>query len=97
MMTDFNKCNGWTNYPTWTINLFFGADLNLEEFTDTTWIITRVSVDRAGCIYDLAEQIKDWFAHYFDENLYLGCGGQLFGYAFEQIDWYQLAENWLEH
>lgn len=78
--------NGWTNYETWLINLYFGDD--------TDWIHT--TVNGAYSTYDLAKMIEDWVK---DEEVMPQLGGvygDLLNGALSEVNWYEIAEAWQE-
>jgi len=78
--------NGWTNYETWLINLYFGDD--------TDWIHARVN--DAHSVYDLAKMIEDWVK---DEEVMPQLDGvysDLLDGALSEVNWYELAKAWWE-
>ncbi len=84
-MTD-NKCNGWTNWETWKVNLhwgdYWGADIGLRDEPIT------------------AEEMRSDVEEFLDEAFSLLPEGQrLFiddMIDLSVVDWYQLAEHYKE-
>lgn len=98
-MTDFNKCNGWTNYPTWCAALWLGEDVNPLNFFDSDDIRARFADgDRAGLIYDLAGMLQVLVDDLREqtETRSFGMFSDLMIYALEQVDFYQIAEHAIE-
>lgn len=98
-MTDFNKCNGWTNYPTWCVSLWLGDDVNPLNFFDVDDIVARLANgDRSGLIYDFAEELRNMVDEVQEqtESYPGGMFVDLMRYALEQVDYYQIAENALD-
>lgn len=96
--------NGWKNYSTWTINLFIGDDEYLSDFWDEA---AQKSYDNAEsdeffsrserAILGLSEEMKQYFDNDAEmDGLYEKMPmmyQQLFNYALELVDWYELAEH----
>lgn len=94
-MTDFNKCNGWTNYPTWCVSLWLGEDVNPLNFFDADDIGARIADgDRSGLVYDLADQLRNLVDDLREQTE--SCPACMFtdlmNYALEQVDFYQIAK-----
>jgi hypothetical protein len=94
--------NGWRNYETWVTNLW----LSNEEGTYDHWreearkawreaeatdIFTRYQVAR----HELAKHLKDEIEEHCP-CWYAGLYGDLLNAALSEIDWYEVAEAFLE-
>jgi hypothetical protein len=94
--------NGWRNYETWLTNLWLTNDQGTYEYwrdmaraawrdAEATNILTRQEVARK----DLANQLKDETEEYSpcpEAGLY----SDLLNSALSEIDWYEVAEAFLE-
>lgn len=83
------KVNGWKNYPTWIINLYFGDEFTrIIEEKEMGWEIMNP--------YDLAEAMENYVDEFFYDEEYdrMPCGWKtdLTGFAYERVDWYDIAE-----
>src|SRR4030095_4150752 len=104
-MDDTSGYNGWTNYPTWAVNLWLSNDEGLynttremvaatvesehEAETEETW--TRQSPRHA-----VGEVLKDWVCDELAPDLGATFAADLLGYALGQVDWDEIANAWLE-
>jgi hypothetical protein len=91
-----NKYNGWTNYETWATaswieneqssynHSHFLAELVKEEHHEQS--------DRVGC---LATKLKDWIEELnpLADQADLFC--DLLNAAISEVDWHEIAENFL--
>jgi len=80
------KCNGWTNYATWRVNLemFDGVDPYESE-----WI------ERDADASDLARLLKD----YAEECINANGDGLTLDYALafiSDVNWYEIAEHMVD-
>ena len=74
--------NGWTNYETWVTALWIDNERETYEMR-REWAQENHAAGRTT--YDLATQIRE----YLEENCLLGA-------ALSEIDYFEIAENWLE-
>lgn len=89
--------NGWKNYPTWCVNLWLNND---EAHYNTT--IERI----AYCDKDedafgprrvqVADMLKDWVRNDLAPDLGASFAADLLGYALDCVDWFEIADAWLE-
>jgi len=82
-MTEYN---GWTNYETWLVNLWFSDSYNehyLEQFREGD-LLKRVNSDQ------LRDYVDDFMAHQTPEN---GLVTDLVNNAMSQVNWRELAEH----
>lgn len=96
--------NGWSNYPTWAINLWLANDEALYDemresvrlvcgrITEGDDIMTRDQVRR----FEVAEGTKRWVEDDLAPDLGASFAADLLGYALGCVDWYEIADSWLE-
>ena len=90
--------NGWKNYPTWAVNLWLANDEGLyEEAT----LRTRMYRDCPTLHVDylrpyLADSFRDWVRDELAPDLGASFAADLLGYALDCVDWYEIADAWLE-
>lgn len=86
--------NGWKNYPTWAVNLWLSND---EGLSDTTQEITRAAMesDPAHPRYAVKDSIKSLVTEDLVPEVE-GMTGDLLGYALDCVDWYEVADAWIE-
>lgn len=97
-MTD-ETYNGWTNYPTWAVNLWLSNDQGLyrevermaegrrEGFVGTAGMTPRL---------DLADALKSFVCDDLAPDLGASFAADLLGYALDQVDWLEIADDWLD-
>lgn len=80
---------GWTNKPTWLVNLWVMNDPGLYS-------AARMMTGMQHDSYRLAMTIQEWIQDLTDdidsENL---LGADLLGWALACVNWEELAENWI--
>ncbi len=80
--------NGWTNYPTWCVNLWLSNDESLYQ--EAMAQAQRFSQSRG----DLAQVLKDWVCDVLAPDLGATFAADLLGYALGEVDWHELAVSW---
>ena len=77
---------GYSNYPTWAAMLWNQNDGGSVYDTMADDVFSR-----GGSIYDLARALEE----YNTENapLLRGAAGDILTWAYQQIDWYGIAED----
>lgn len=84
------KYNGWANWETWTINLYFGDDTEYHQS-----MAEQSEFDSA----EMADLIEAWVDDYLRDTLgtsvFQGLAGEFVTAGLEQVDWHELAESWL--
>jgi hypothetical protein len=83
------KYNGWTNYPTWCINLWLNND---EPLYRQACEITQAT----SSVGKLADQLKEWVESLAPELERAGMVSDLLGWAFSIADWHEIAASWWE-
>lgn len=88
-MSNENGYNGWKNWETWIVNLYFGDDQEYHQV-----MAEQSDFD----LSDMADLIENWVNDYLDDvgkgNL-KGLVGEFVIAGLRQVNWYELAENWL--
>jgi hypothetical protein len=79
---------GWRNYPTWNVNLWLSNDYGLYCYCQEL-AKENPNVD------DLAEVLKDFVEMDMLPELD-GFPGDLLTWAFSHVDWYEIADSFLE-
>lgn len=102
-MTD-ETYNGWTNYPTWAVNLWLSNDeglylgarartsavLNEEHPTSEYWTVEESQR------FNVADTLKSWVELDLAPDLGASFAADLLGYALGQVDWNEIADAWIE-
>lgn len=91
-MTD-GKCNGWSNYETWLVNLWHDQDPSFDEVKQDYC---------ASCgtdLYALTNMIRD----YTEEIISINCGvataclaQDLLTASLSKVNYREIAESWLD-
>jgi hypothetical protein len=79
--------NGWSNYPTWNVNLWLDNDEGLPND------VHRM-VHRSADVYALSENIKTFVCEDLAPNLSASFASDLLGYALDCVDWCEIAQSW---
>jgi hypothetical protein len=91
---DDQTYNGWKNYPTWAVNLWLANDEGLYHEA-----VERVSAWRAvteSPRVAIADEFKNWVTEDLAPDLGASFAADLLGWALDQVDWFELADAWLE-
>lgn len=88
--------NGWTNYPTWAVNLWLANDEGLcREALD----MAQEAVDdhgKADATYPLARRLEEWVTDDLSPDLGATFAADLYGYAIGCVNWHEIAESWVD-
>ena len=83
--------NGWKNYPTWAVHLWLDNEQgSQDECVRMAQTFTRETHPR----YEMAHWLKDMVRE--DEPEDASCFTDLLGYALDCVDWYEIADAYLE-
>ena len=102
--------NGWKNYETWNVALWWDNDEGSQEWTRE---VAREAIDEAkGCdqvakgywpadrapVYILADVLKDAAEEQMFEQLTHSSGFtcDLASGALSEVDWYEIAEHYID-
>ena len=89
--------NGWKNYPTWCVNLWLSND---EGLYNSTLDIVRAELDGDpdDHVYRvaIADTLKAWVRDDLAPDLGASFAADLLGYALDQVDWFEIADAWIE-
>jgi hypothetical protein len=86
--------NGWANYPTWAVNLWLSNDESLHRTTLT--IVEEIANDPDLGRGRVADAIKLYVRDDLAPDLGASFAADLLGYALDQVDWIEIADNWIE-
>ena len=84
-MTDANNYNGWSNYETWTVNLWMTGN---ERYYAQLCEITS-SGDN---LYDQADALEDWIRFEYDGE-YSSLWADLINNSLAEVNWYEIVEK----
>ena len=101
-MTEDTTYNGWKNYPTWAVDLWLSNDEGL--YRQTLEIVTNA---KAGSFdtgepspetprLAVADALREWVHDDLAPDLGASFAADLLGYALDQVDWFEIADAWLE-
>ena len=97
-MTDEQGYNGWKNYETWAVALWIdNEEWSYNETRSQAQVFTEDPEDeRNGRTVEGV--YADWLKEYVEETMPdLGASlwSDLLNAAFGEVDWYEIAENYL--
>jgi hypothetical protein len=90
--------NGWSNYPTWAVNLWLSNDERLYNATRdlVASVVYPENEDRIARV-DVAEALRDFVQDLANQEYEEASFVQdLLGYALAQVAWFEIADAWLE-
>ncbi len=91
-MTDMDQTyQGWKNYPTWAVNLWLSNDEGLYHAT-----VARVEAAKDEGRVEVADTLKAWVTLDLAPDLGASFAADLLGYALDSVDWFEIADAWLE-
>ena len=93
--------NGWKNYPTWCVNLWLSNDGGLYRETLDRVDGAKRLVEEANDSFltdriATADEIKSYVRDELAPDLGASFAADLLGYALDQVDWFEIADAWLE-
>lgn len=91
--------NGWSNYETWNVALWFDNDEGLYdervEVGQRLWDEAEDEEDRSqSARIAMADWIKD-FTEEMAPDLGASMFSDLLSAALSEVDWHEIADNWL--
>jgi len=93
-MTAENGYNGWKNYETWAVALWLDNEQAEYETTRSKARAYVAEGDETSTV-----RFADWLKDYVDETrpeLPASLWSDLLNAAFGEVDWYEIAENYME-
>jgi hypothetical protein len=89
--------NGWNNYPTWVVNLWLSNDEGLYNETRALVRAARVELDPVtDAVWPVADAIRDFVRDDVAPDLGASFAADLLGYALDQVDWFEIADAWIQ-
>ena len=99
--TDETGYNGWKNYETWVTALWIDNDEGSYNYSRE--LVAHAQADMANdstrmLTLEIADALREWQEETINDltaDVPNCIVGDLLGHAFGQIDWYEIAENYL--
>ncbi len=100
--------NGWSNYPTWAVNLWLSNDRALYEQAremagqaaydapEDDNVSDGIWTVQETARFRLADTFKEWVVDDLSPDLGATFAADLLGYALGEVDWHEIADAWLE-
>jgi hypothetical protein len=92
-MSDEQGYNGWSNYPTWAVNLWLSNDEGLYNETQEK---AQFAANQADPSNGLASSLRYWVENELAPDLGATFAADLLGYALGEVNWHEIADVWLE-
>jgi hypothetical protein len=92
-MSETQDFSGWSNYPTWCVNLWLSHD---ERVYKAMLDRLKIHAPLTGPSLHVAEALKHLVRLELAPSLGATLAGDLLGYALDQVNWLELAESWAE-
>lgn len=89
--TQEQKYNGWTNYETWNVQLWLD---NEEADADE---MRRLAKENKKDPHELAGKIQDYIVDSSPLDEVASLYADLLNAAFSNVNWYEIAEHWLDN
>lgn len=92
-----SEYNGWTNYPTWAVNLWMDNDQASAMFWERESIdcLEYHNHDRSDSIYVMEERLKE----YHEENNPIdgaNAYADVLSWALQYVNWREIAEHLID-
>lgn len=95
--------NGWTNYETWNVALWIdneeGSHEQRREMAQEAWDNAEDDGEPDGrltaAVYALEDSLKAWVEDMVPD-LGATMWADLLGAALSEVNWREIAENWME-
>lgn len=95
MSAQLPEYNGWPNWPTWNIALWFGNDQGLSTLADEiTAEICEDAEDRDAAIHTLAQRLEGECNEMLPEAT--GFTSDILRWALGFVDWRNIAEHYVD-
>jgi hypothetical protein len=93
-MSDEQGYNGWKNYETWAMALWIDNDRGSYTYSRELARDVIPRYEFATKKTELASQLRDWQEEEMPE-LEASVWSDLLRCAFSEVDWFEIAENYL--
>jgi hypothetical protein len=99
---------GWANYETWNVALWIDneqgtysercrmAEQAKEDAAEDENVASGIWTAEQAARYRLADTLKEWVTDELMPDLGASMAADLLGAALSEVDWQEIAENWLE-
>ena len=95
--------NGWSNYPTWAVNLWLSNDEPLYRATlEMIEVARQTAIDCESILSNadlwritVADVLRQWVSDELAPDLGATFAADLLGYALGCVDWHEIAESWI--
>lgn len=96
-MTD-NTYNGWKNYQTWAVGMYLDGNYDGEgRYHDVIQVVSDVyPTEESGRRYLVADALREYVSDTMPD-LGSSIAADLLGAALSDVDWYELADAWIEN
>lgn len=103
-MNEDTTYNGYTNYPTWVVNLWIdneeGSQTYWREVAEECYRDATPAYDgqtqKDAAIYDLSQRLKGEFEEGDPFIVKASVYADLMGWALSSVNWHEIAEGMLE-
>lgn len=88
-----DQYSGYPNYPTWNVMLWINNEYGLEDE------LAELAREYRDDPYTAGNAIKEYFEQYREDMELIpqtGMEADLFQWAWDMVDWYDIAENVLD-
>lgn len=108
-MSNDRTCNGWSNYETWLVNLWWDNDGHCEQFNDYARECIQAALEESdienddlnGIKQNAAHTLSDMLEEYLDDSSeeFIGnnCGlfTDLIRSAIGEVNFYEIAQHYI--
>lgn len=98
--------NGWANYETWAVALWIDNEQGTHEqrrgmghtavrIAPVNQNVPEIWTAQQAARYAYADALKEWVTDELMPDLGASLAADLLGAALSEVDWAEIAENWL--
>lgn len=81
--------NGWTNYPTWNVNLWIGE--GLQDLAE------ECAANHKDSAIDAGEAVRDMLEELMPQVPETGMQADIWGWAWEQVNWREIGQHLIDN